>query len=365
MNILFCSEGFIIDGVASYNLYLSACLAQAGHNVSIIGRWMGPKGFQQRHRKAGVKVIQFPAFSAQSFWLKKKAQVTKPDVIITDARRAFPLSQQIRDTTGAKVVTIFHDPPQLDRKGDRGLKAIVQGSDAWVTSEKPIYEELQHIKTEIPKRFIQRPIEGLVNPTPMPPSVPFKCLCLGRLSRWKSPGFKVLVERAIELRAKIPSLEISFVGGGGRLFPFWREAIKANIQAGKRFVHVRGAKTDPQPWIQEASLVCAGATSAIEAILSNRPVMAFSGFWMGLVTVKNLEVGLSTHFGERSGEKYVRDNPNIVFHSLIEIYEKWREEQMATKIRTLRDQLAPHFSSKKVSEQFIGLIQDIKQCAYV
>jgi glycosyltransferase involved in cell wall biosynthesis len=359
MNILFCSEGFIIDGVASYNLYLSACLAQAGHNVSIIGRWMGPKGFQQRHRKAGVRVIQFPSINAHSLWLTRRAKEAKPDVIITDARRAFPLSQRIRDTTGAKVVTVFHDPPQPDRKGARGIEAIMRGSDAWVTSEKPIFEKLKQIKSTIPKHFIQRPIEGLVQPTPLPPRKPFKCLCLGRLSRWKSPGLKVLVERAAELREKIPSLEIRFVGGGGRIVQFWRDALKANIRAGKRFVHIAGAKTDPQPWIQEATLVCAGATSAIEAILGNRPVIAFSGFWLGLVTRENLEAGISTHFGERSGEMYVKDNPNIVFDSLVETYEKWCGKKMALQVQALRDQLAPHFSSKTVSEQFIGLIQDI------
>lgn len=359
MNILFCNEGFIIDGVASYNLYLSACLAQAGHSVSIIGRWIGPKGFQQRHRKAGVKVIQFPSLSSHSSWLTRKAKEANPDVILTDARRAFPLSQQIRATTGAKVVTVFHDPPQLDRKGARGIEAIMHGSDVWVTSERPIYEELKQIKTAIPKHFIQRPIEGLVHPTPLPPRVPFRCLCLGRLSRWKSPGLKVLVERAAELRERIPSFEISFVGGGGRLLQFWRDALKANIRVGKRFVHIAGAKTDPQPWIQEATLVCAGATSAIEAILSNRPVLAFSGFWMGLVTRENLEAGISTHFGERSGGMYVKENPDIVFDSLVETYEKWHDGKMASCVRTLREQLAPHFSSKTVSEQFIGLIQDL------
>jgi hypothetical protein len=360
MNILFCNEGFIIDGVASYNLYLSACLAQSGHNVSVIGRWTGRKGFQQRHREAGVKVIQFPSLSAHSFWLTKKANEVNPEVIITDARRAFPLSQQIRDKTGAKVVTVFHDPPQLDRKGARGIEAIMHGSDAWVTSEKPIYEELKQIKATIPKHFIQRPIEGLVHPTPLPPRVPFKCLCLGRLSRWKSPGLKVLVERATELRERIPSFEISFVGGGGRLLQFRRDAFKANVRAGKRFVHIAGTSTDPQPWIQEATLVCAGATSAIEAILSNRPVLAFSGFWMGLVTGENLETGISTHFGERSGGMYVKDNPDIVFDSLVETYDMWRDGQMASQVRALRDQLAPHFSSKTVSEQFIGLMEDLK-----
>ena len=159
MNILFCNEGFIIDGVASYNLYLSAALSQAGHNVTILGRWAGIKGFQDRHRKLGVNVIQCLSLSVKNKWLIKKAIQFKPDVIISDSRRAYPLAQEVRKKTGARVITIFHDPPQDNKmRPGRDLPALINGSAALVTSEKPIYEKIKKIKTDLPILLIQRPM---------------------------------------------------------------------------------------------------------------------------------------------------------------------------------------------------------------
>ena len=174
MNILFCSEGFLIDGIASYNLYLSAALAQAGHHTAIIGRWAGPKGFQKRHRQAGVRVMQSLSLTVSSPWIRNQAQRFEPDVIITDARRAFPLAQQIRRLTDASVVTIFHDPPAFKNKTDRREKDVIQGSQAWVTAEKSIYDDLLQLNTALPVYHIRRPITGMVQPTPVPPQDPFR-----------------------------------------------------------------------------------------------------------------------------------------------------------------------------------------------
>jgi len=352
MNILFCSEGFIIDGVASYNLYLSIALKQAGHNVAIIGRWGGPRGFQKRHRRAGVTVIQCPSLTGSNPWLIKQGRQFSPDVIITDARRSFPLAQRIRKQTGACVITVFHDPPQPDKTGIRGVEALAGGSDAWVTSEKSIYQELLAIKPGRPVELIQRPITGVVQFTPLPPKDPFRVLCIGRLSKWKAPGFRAIVENASELKKAIPSLQIDIVGGGRRRVNFWLNAMQGNRHQKETYIHIRGAKTDPQPWIQKANLVCAGATSAVEAILSGRPVLAFSGFWIGQVTTENLANAAATHFGERQGAFYVREQPEVIGQSIIELYNQWQEKPMAQHVKTIRQKLVPHYDANAVAQQF-------------
>ena len=359
MNILFCNEGFIIDGVASYNLYLSASLQKAGNNVAIIGRWAGIKGFQKRHRNFGVKVIQCPSFTVHNCWLIRQAIKFRPDIIITDARRSFPFAQRIRKKTGAKVVTVFHDPDTNSKKHGRSTQALVKGSDVWVTPERPIYEALKKDSAILPTYCISRPITGMIHPTPLPPLEPFRILCLGRLSRWKSPGFRVLVDKAVELRAAIPSLEIVFVGGGGHFLHFWKAAKKANNRAGENFVRVVGTQTDPQPWIRQATVVCAGATSAIETILCNRPVLAFSGFWIGFITEQNLTYGVSSHFGERYGDFYVKDNPDVVYESLIDLYKQWKRDRIIATLNKLRQRLAPDFDSATVANEFRSLFEKI------
>lgn len=352
MRILFCNEAFIIDGVASYNLYLSSALQQAGHDVAVVGRWGGLRGFQRRHRHSDVTVLQRPVIKADSPLLIKQAVGFNPDILFTDSRRSFPLAQRIRKQTDAKIITVFHDPPQHERTGIRSISSLLSGSDIWIAPEKPIYEQLLPIAEDLPVRFIQRPITGMVTPTPLPPKDPFHVLCLGRLSRWKSPGLKAIVEYANKLKSEIPTLQITVVGGGRRRLNFWLLAQKANARAGKRFVTIAGTQTDPQPWIKNATVVCAGATAAIEAILSGRPALAFSGYWMGLVTPKNLKEGIDTHFGERTGSFHVKEDPKVVVRGLIDLYRQWDHSEMSQLTGQLQQQLSPDFDSRVIAETF-------------
>lgn len=368
MNILFCCEGFIVDGVTSYNLYMSSALQSIGHNVAVLGRWGGLKGFQKRHEQHGVTVLQDISLTVSSSRLLKKGASFKPDIIITDSRRGYPLSQKLRQFTGAKVVTIFHDPPQHDRKGQRGIQSLIDGSDLWLTSEKPILDALKEIETDVPKHLLQRPITNMVYPSPLGNKDPFSVLCLGRLSRWKSPGIKHLVDNAHFLQKIIPSLQLTIVGGGPKLLPFKLAASRANNRIGKKVVHILGTKTDPNPWFKKATVVCAGATSAIEAILSNRPVIAFSGVWMGPVTDENLEYGTRTHFGERDGEMYTSMNPNLIYlnehpymlqESLVRMYSDWNQDTMNKRVESLRNRLFSSFDSKGIAGKFTELIEGL------
>ena len=365
MNILFCCEGFIVDGVTSYNLYMSSALQSVGHTVAVLGRWGGFKGFQKRHKQHGVTVLQDLSPTVSSSRLLKMGVRFKPDLIITDSRRAFPLSQKLKKLTSAKVVTVFHDPPQKERKGARSIGSLIQGSDYWLTSEKPILEELEKIQTDLPKHFLQRPITNMVNPAPLGGSDPFSVLCLGRLSRWKSPGMKYLVDHADRLLEQIPSLQLNIVGGGGKLIQFRLAARRTNRRIGRKVVNILGTQVDPNPWYNQATVVCAGATSAIEAILSNRPVIAFSGVWMGPVTEDNLEYGAKTHFGERDGKIYTAMNPNLIYledqpqmlmDSLIDLYTHWDEACMQNRVTSLRKRLFSRFDSQKIANNFTRLI---------
>ncbi len=218
MKIFFCNEGFKIDGVASYNLYLSSSLKRASHDITVIGRWIGSHGFQKRHIESNVKVIQLPSLKVYSNQLLKRAVQEHPDIIFTDSRRSFPFAKKIKNLTKAKLITVFHDPPQHDRKGDRSIYSLIKNSDVWVTPEKPIHEELKKIDGNLPVHFIQRPLNRIIKPTDLPEKDPFKLLCLGRLSRWKSPGLKIIIDRAPELKKIIPSLDITLIGGGGKFF---------------------------------------------------------------------------------------------------------------------------------------------------
>ncbi len=358
MRILFCSEGFIIDGVASYNLYLSAALVRAGHEVAVVGRWAGLKGYQQLHRRHGVQVLQRPALSRKAGSLVALAAEFKPELIITDARRSFPFALRVRRRTGAPVITVFHDPPLLDRTGERSIASLAAESIAWVTSERPIYEALQAIGAEIPLRHVPRPVDAMMQVFPMPQRDPFRLLCMGRLSGWKSWGSRAIVAHAAELRREIPSLEITVLGGGGRYLSFWRDARAANRAVGTRFVRLAGMQIDPQPFLREASVVCAGATSAVEAILCGRPVLAVSGWWIGPITEENLQIGVDCHFGDRVSVYKVRNDADAVCQGVIDFYRGWQDAELSKRVEDLRVQLAKAYSAEETIADYHALFQE-------
>lgn len=360
MRVLFCSEGFIIDGVASFNLYLSAALCNAGHEVAIAGRWAGFKSFRKRHEEHGVKILQTVSVNADSPKLVKKALSFRPDFIITDARRAFPLALKIKLLSGAKLVTVFHDSiwNKPDKK-NREIATIKNISDGWVTSEKHIFEQMKGLSPECPSLMIRRPITDMVNPTPLPSRDPFRVLCLGRLSGYKSPGFRAILENALELKEKIPSLELAFVGGGSRFLLFKTLARRMNRKKGEKFVTIAGTKPDPTDFLKWSTVVCAGATSAIEGLLSNRPVVAFSGYWMGMVSPDMLEYGIDTHFAERRGDILMRQNPEKAVEELERVYMEWEDLKVRQNTEIMKNRLEKEFSSEKVARSFEELFESI------
>lgn len=360
MKILFCSEGLLIDGVASFNLYLSAALRKAGNEVAIAGRWSGFKSFKSRHKEHGVNVIDGFSLTPISRNLVSRSLDFDPDMIITDARRAFPLALEIKKRSRAKLVTVFHDEIRDDPRKERSLDTIIRFSDGWATSEGPILDQMKKLGTGLPLALIHRPITGMVHPTPLPPRDPFRVLSLGRLSGYKSPGHLSLLNHVGALKKAIPSLEITFVGGGDRTPLFRFKALKENLKAGSTYVRVAGSVTNPNDWLKWSTIVCAGATSAAEAVLSNRPTIAFSGYWMGLIGPDNIEQGISWHFGERAGHFRMKHYLGITSETLIDIYSKWDQEQVEQNTRETRMALAKEFDSEEIAGQFMAFFANLK-----
>ncbi|MBW1988254.1 MAG: hypothetical protein JRI97_01780 [Deltaproteobacteria bacterium] len=352
MRILFASEGFIVDGVASYNLYFGEALTKAGEKVAIAGRWAGFTSYKDRFAKAGIQVIQSISPFVDGHTLVSKGRAFAPDVIVTDSRRSFSLARKIQETTGAPLFTVFHDPPENDLEGERSMANLLAKSDAWITPERPIYRELEALSPDVPLRLIERPVAGRIHPSPLPTEGPFRVLLFGRLSGFKSPGLRAVVDNAAELKKQIPSLEIEVLGGGWRKTVFAQAAARANRRAGEKFVRVLGAQPDPLPFIQRATLVCAGATSAVEALLAQRLVLAFSGFWIGGVTTENLEYAVDMHFGERGGEFRMKEKPEAAVEGILAMHEQWKTRDMAAETALLREKLAPMFSDGLAVSRF-------------
>lgn len=353
MRILFCSDALVVDGVTSFVLQLAVALKNGGHTVAVLGRWAG-RGFQPRLRQEGVKVIQCISPTVGNFWFDRQAEKFAPDVIVTDSNRSFPLAQRLKIVTGALVFTFFLDPPaETAYKKGRSIPEIINGSDAWFSTETPILGILHALDDSIPKFLLRRPLVGLINPTPLQTGKdPFRVLCISRLSGFKSDGPFALLKDSLMLKRAIPSLEITFVGGGWRVLKLAWMARAANRTAGEKFVRAVGTKIQPQPWYEWASVICAGSTSGVEGTLANRPVISFTYYWLGMVTPDNAKKAVETFFAQKATEDNVRDNPGLISSELLKLYKNWDSEILSSQLSKVRSIVEPHFESAHAAREF-------------
>lgn len=357
MRVLFCSDSMIVDGVTSFVFHLATALKEAGNEVAVLGRWAG-KGFQPRLRSHGVEVIECLSPTVGNFWFDKKAAEFRPDVLVTDSRRSFPLAVRLKLVTGAKIFTFFLDRlEKTDRKG-RDVASLIKYSDAWLSAEKPLLEELESIPTPFRKFHLQRPLKGLFTPTPIPPKDPFRILSFGRVSCFKSITSLWLLKNALYMKKEIPSLEMIFVGGGWRTLKYRMLAANNNLRAGAEFIKILGTQIDPQPWFEWANLVCAGSTSAIEAALSNRPVVASTGYYLGLLTPDKIEKAFSSYFSERSGP-LLSENPHLLIEDILRIYREWDEIAVNQTTAAFKNEIEPFFERDNVALSFQNIYKEV------
>jgi hypothetical protein len=159
--------------------------------------------------------------------------------------------------------------------------------------------------------------------------------------------------------SKIPSVEITVVGGGWRRILFERDAVLTNVSSGRKVIHIAGYQADPTPWYAASTIVCGGASCGMEAILSGRPVIAMSGYWFGLVTPENLNDANDTFYAERNGHFWMKDNPEVVLDEIINLYEKWEDDIVKKRTDTLRNALFPEFSPELAVRDWENLLADI------
>ncbi len=152
--------------------------------------WAGgrAKGFQSRLREHGVRVIQCLSPTVGNVWFDRKAREFAPDVIVTDSRRSFPLATRLKTVTGAKVLHLFLDSlEKTDRRG-RDMDSLIRYSDAWLSAEPPLLEELDRIKTPARSFFSGAPQRVVICAFIFSDREPFRVLCFGRISGYKSAG---------------------------------------------------------------------------------------------------------------------------------------------------------------------------------
>ena len=358
MRILFCSDALVIDGVTSYILNTGAALRDAGHSVAVLGRWAGVKGFQRRYRQEGFTVITCPSAGVGNLYFDLRARLFHPDVIMTDPRRSFPLAARIKHITHAPVITYFLDPVDKTDKRGRDIPSLVKFSDVWTAFEPGILAQLHELAESVPIVKMPRPLDVFFAPSALPPKQNFSILCFGRLSRYKTPGIFHMLDNIDLIERHIPGFKITVLGGGGwRLWKFKLLARRLNRKLGRQCVRVLGAQENPRPYIEEANVVFASATSAMEADYSQRPVIAMCSGYFGQVTSENLDAAISTYFSERGAHNGFES----LLDDLFRIYDEYDDESFRDDLVKVSRELGREFSAKETVQSFAQIMSGIQR----
>ncbi len=126
----------------------------------------------------------------------------------------------------------------------------------------------------------------------------------------------------------------------------------ANRTAGEKFVRTIGTATQPQQWYEWASVICAGSTSGVEGTLANRPVVAFTYYWLGLVAPDNAKKAVETFFAQKATGDNVRDNPGLISSELLRLYKNWDSTILSSQLSKVRNIVEPHFESADAAGEF-------------
>ncbi len=348
MRILFCSDALTIDGVTSYILNVGAALKRAGHEVAVLGRWAG-SGFQARYRHEGFTVISCPSVSVGNMYFDFRAKHFRPDVIMTDPRRSFPLAVRIKKLTGAPVITYFLDPVEKTDRPGRDIPSLVKYSDVFTAFERNILAQLHELNAPTPIVKMTRPLDVFFAPSELPERENFSILCFGRLSRYKTPGIFHMLDNINIIREKIPDFTINILGGGGwRLYKLKYFAHTVNRKMGRKCLNIIGAQDNPRSWIERANVVFASATSAMEAAYSQRPVIAMCSGYFGRVAPKNLNEAVNSYFSERYADK----DFSGLLDDLFSIYDSYNDSEFVNSLREVSCMLGREFSERETVRAF-------------
>lgn len=358
MRILFCSDALVIDGITSYILNTGAALKQAGHTVAVLGRWAGVKGFQKRYRQEGFTVITCPSVGVGNPYFDLRAKLFRPDVIMTDPRRSFPLATRIKRLTHAPIITYFLDPIYKANKPGRDIPSLAKFSDTWTAFEPGILEQLRELGVSVPIVEMPRPLDVLFAPSSLPDRKNFSILCFGRLSRYKTPGIFHILDNIEQIQTHIPDFRITILGGGSwRLWKFKLLAHKLNVRLGRQCVRVLGAQDNPRSHIESANVVFASATSAMEAAYSMRPVIAMCTGYFGRVSSNNLAQAVRSYFSERGA----KEDFSELISDLFRIYDGYNDEGFREDLRKVSCELGKEFSCEETVRCFNTIMSGIQR----
>lgn len=142
----------------------------------------------------------------------------------------------------------------------------------------------------------------------IPKSARILCYC-SRLDWNKTEAARVFLFGFSQLVEKFRDIHAIIVGDGSGKESIEKEAKIINEMAGKKIVHVIGAKVNVIPYFNESNIVIGTARVALEAMMCKKPVIAIGNQgYTGTITEKNKNSQWQMYFGDHDA----LGKPNVI-----------------------------------------------------
>ena len=309
MKILMTAMALDIGGAETHITELCRALAARGHDVTVAS---AGGVYVKALEAAGVKHVTLPlaskkpqSFLASYMGLKKLIKQEKFDVVHAHARIPAFVCSLVRRRMFFPLVTTAHGTFKvsplwrtLSSWGDMSLAVSFDIKDYLIDNYGVPPDNITLTVNGIDTcRFrADADCSDMARELGLSPSE-HRILYVSRLDPSCSAAGHDLLSCAPALMREYPDVEIVLVGGGSDENAMREKADKLNRDAGRKYVHMTGARTDIEAFCAWANLTVGVSRSVLEAMSAETPaVLAGAQGYLGVFGKENLKEALDTNF---------------------------------------------------------------------
>lgn len=174
---------------------------------------------------------------------------------------------------------------------------------------------------------------------------------------------KLVVEAGKEINLKKNNIEFVIVGDGEDFNEIDAMSKEANLELGKKMIHVLGKRTDIPEIMSIADVVISVSRTALEAMACEKPVILAGGEgYMGLLTEDKIDAAISNNFTGRTVTNKVtkKDLENEILSTLNPDKEERRRELGEFGRKIVTDYFSIDSMTNKTIEVYKKLIRGRK-----
>ena len=175
---------------------------------------------------------------------------------------------------------------------------------------------------------------------------------------WANYAAHLLLDRADDLLAKHPNIEIVLVGDGNDFQNIKAKADKINQQFGQTIVYLTGARADINELLASAHIFLGISRSALEAMATEKPViLAGDRGYIGIYDESKKDVSLATNF-------CCRDCPEATSEKILQdcLFLLSQEEDVLQKLGCYgRETIQEHYSVTRMALDAVHCYDEVRK----